>query len=108
MNGISFTGRETMLTAGIKKSAKASFFKGDVPSEAIKNDDAIMKALDNVSRTDFIKADYPISTSVKKAVKDVKNPSVESYINAHKPIVSEASSLSHDSAVSGENIHFFG
>lgn len=82
LNGISFTGRETMLTAGLKKPAKLNFFKPDTPSEMVE--------------------------TVAKEVKQVRDLGIESYVAAHQNILPEANSLAHDSAVTGENLHFFG
>lgn len=81
INGISFTGRETMLTAGVKEGvSRHKFFKGDAPSEIIKE--------------------------AVKEVKELKNNGVESYKSSHQPISSSA--LSQDSAVAGNTIQFFG
>ena len=81
INGISFTGRETMLTAGLKEGKKAhKFFKGDAPTE--------------------------MGNTVVKEVKQLKNEGVSAFIPDSQPILT--SPLAKDSAVTGENIHFFG
>lgn len=81
IHGISFTGRETMLTAGVKEGfSRHKFFKGDAPSEMVKE--------------------------AVKEVKQLKNERISSYIADSHPIL--PSPIAHDSAVAGENLHFFG
>lgn len=89
INGISFTGRETMLTAGlknpeVKNAAKevAGFFRAD--------------AL--IGSSEIVAGDT--------AAKLAKESNIASYKAAHQPI--SASVLSQDSAVNGENFNFFG
>ncbi len=86
ISGISFKGREEMLTAGIKEGiSRHKFFKGDAPSEMVKE--------------------------AAKEVKQLKNAAVESYRAAHQPILDKpiiSNPLAQDSAVSGANIQFFG
>lgn len=88
INKISFTGREKMLTAGLKKpeikqAAKevAGFFRADAPHGAAES-------------------------VADKAARLSQESNIASYQAAHQPVVSRT--LGQEPAVIGENLHFFG
>lgn len=88
INGISFTGRETMLTAGLKNPQVKEAAKAAV---------------------DFFKADAPhggAETVAETATRLSRTNNLESYKAAHQPILTNP--IARNSAVTGENLHFFG